>query len=229
MAEAHSELYVSPDLDTWEAHPPIQADQDQVCERCGYRRLDPEYYAWLRYRMSAAQRAVRAGRLPEIQFQEWRTRFNAVHAWALRRFGEQPLLAAVKALDPKQYRPPEVEEYTPAAPPEPVAHQYPAEGEWPFTQRVTPEAVGKVEAIRERALSLGWTEAGLYQNRGRLRYPAGEEYGLVCLLQAGAEIGEVSAQSIEIISRNGSRSRYYSRAVPQPWIRPVAPEKEHPQ
>lgn len=228
MAELHSELYVSTELDTWEAHPPIQADQDEVCERCGYRRLDPEYYAWLRHRMEVAQRAVRAGRLAEGQFQEWRARFNAVHAWALRRFGEQPLVAAVKALDPRQYRPPEVADFAPAPEVElpAVVHRYPAEGEWPFTESVSPEAVAQVDAIRDQALSLGWSEAELYRNRGHLRYPVGHEYGLVCLLHGGRTIGEVTARCIEIIYPNGNRLRHYRPSSPQPWLRPVSAAKE---
>jgi len=82
-----SMLYVSTELDTWETSTP-EPDQDEICERCGYRRLDAEYYAWLRHRMTVAQQFQRSGRLTVGQYQIWRTRFNAIHAWAIARFGE---------------------------------------------------------------------------------------------------------------------------------------------
>jgi len=85
---------------------------------------------------------------------------------------------------------------------------------------VTPEAVAKVDAIRDQALALGWSEAGLYQNRGHLRFPAGGCYGLVCFLHPGDQTGQISAQSIEIIRHNGTRLRHYNRSAPQPWLKP---------
>ncbi len=217
---APSVLYVSTELDTWETTTP-EPDQDQICERCGYRRLDPEYYAWLRHRMTVAQQFRRSGRLSAAQYQTWRTRFNPVHAWAIARFGESVLVAAVETLDPKAYQPPRIEDWEPTPRVEPAAapsHLFPADGDWRFTEPVAPEAVAKVDAIHEQALALGWTVAGIYQNRGHLRFPAGDEYGLVCLLHSGDRIGEVSAQSIEIIRSNGSRLRCYNHEAPQPWV-----------
>jgi len=216
-----SVLYVSTELDTWETSTP-EPDQDEICEACGYRRLDPEYYAWLRHRMAVAQQFRRSGRLSVEQYQLWRTRFNGVHAWALARFGEGVLVAAVEALDPKAYRPPRVEDWEPRLRTELAAmppHLFPAEGDWPFAESVSPEAVGQVDAIRDQALALGWSEAGLYQNRGHLRFPNGDTYGLVCFLHGDRTIGEVTAQCIEIVSPRGSRMRHYNRDVQQPWLR----------
>jgi hypothetical protein len=216
-------LYVSTELDTWETSTP-EPDQDQICERCGYRRLDPTYYAWLRHRMTVAQRFRRSGRLSAAQYETWRTRFNATHAWAVARFGEAALVAAVEALDPRTYRPPQVEEWEPAGaaePPPTPTHCFPADGDWRFMEPVSPEALAHVDTVREQALSLGWTEAGLYQNRGCYRYPVGGEYGLVCALRGGHTIGQVSRESIEIISPRGSRLRHYNPDVDQPWLRRV--------
>jgi len=215
-----SVLYASTELDSWETSTP-EPDQDDICERCGYRRLDPEYYAWLRHRMTVAQQFRRSGRLSADQYQLWRTRFNGVHAWALARFGEGMLVAAVEALDPKAYQPPRVQDWEPGSRPEqpsPQAHLFPAEGDWAFTEPAAPDAVTKVDAIREQARALGWSEAGLYQNRGNLRFPAGGEYGLVCFLHAGDQIGEISTQSIEITRPSGSCLRHYNREAPQPWV-----------
>ena len=219
-----SMLYVSTELDTWETSTP-EPDQDEICERCGYRRLDAEYYAWLRHRMTVAQQFQRSGRLTVGQYQIWRTRFNAIHAWAIARFGEGVLVAAVEVLDPKAYQAPHIQDWEPTPQSEPAsvkAHLFPADEDWPLTESVTAQALAQVDAIRDHALSLGWTEASLYQNRGRLRFPAGGENGLVCFLHLEDRIGEISAQSIEIIRPNGSRLRHYNRTVSQPWLRTSA-------
>jgi hypothetical protein len=219
-----SALFVATNLETWEAKPPIKADQDRECEACGFRRLDPEYYAWLRSRMATAQRHYQAGRIPNHRYEALRVRFNAVHAWAVERFGEQVLLTAVRTLDPKRYHPPAVkdEDELPPAPP----YRYPSEGDWPVTQPVSAGAISKVNAIREQALVLGWSEAQLYRNRGRFAFPCGEEYGLVCFLDDGEEVGEITRQSIEIINAHGNRLRFYNHAVDQPWLHhePANPE-----
>jgi hypothetical protein len=212
-------MFVATDLESWETNRP-EPDQDEICERCGYRRLDPPYYAWLRGMMVRARQAHARAQLSDAEYELLRTRFNAMHEWALARFGEEVLREAVARGVPGGYQPPTV--WFPEDEAEPVAilqHLSPADGDWPFTESVTPETVANVDAIREQALALGWSEAALYQNRGHLSFPAGGEYGLVCFLHAGDQIGEISTQSIEIIRPSGSRLRYYNREAPQPWVR----------
>ena len=96
---------------------------------------------------------------------------------------------------------------------------FPKDGNQPFTERVSPSAVAKVDAIRDRALALGWSERGLYQNRGQFRFPYGEDYGLVCFIGEEQRIGEVTKQYIEIVSPlpRENRLRFYNPDVPQPW------------
>jgi hypothetical protein len=210
IVAGQSLLYVSTELDTWETSTP-EPDQDEICERCGFRRLDPDYYAWLRHRMEVAKRARERRRLAAAQYQELRQRFNPVHFWATEHLGEPALLAAVQTLDPNTYRPPRVEDWQPRPRSEQApsqAHLFPAEGDWPFTESVSPEAVRGVDAIRDQALALGWSEAALYQNRGRLRFPCGDDYGLVCYVYDQHKIGEITRESIEIVAPSGSRLRY---------------------
>jgi hypothetical protein len=217
---------VATSLETWEAKPPVRPDQNAICEPCGFRRLDPEYYAWLRSRMALAQKRYQAGRLPQRQYDELRTRFNGVHVWAVERFGEPVLLEAVRTLDPRAYHPPAVKDaeegdssdVVEAPPP---AHLYPAHGDWRFTEPVPPEAVAKANAVREQALAAGWSEAQLYQNRGRYSFPCGQDYGLVCFLHGDDQVGEITHQSIEIINARGSRLRFYNPNVDQPWLHHV--------
>lgn len=218
-----SVLYVATNLETWETCRP-EPDQDAICEPCGFRRLDPEYYAWLRSRMVVAQKRYQAGRIPARQYEELRARFNAVHAWAVERFGEPVLLEAVRTLDPRGYRPPTVQDAeeadssgaVEAAPP---AHLYPVNGDWRFTESVSPQAVAKVDAVREQALAAGWSEGQLYQNRGRYSFPCGQDYGLVCFLHGDDRAGDITRQSIEIINARGTRLRFYNLDVDQPWLR----------
>jgi|GEM_PF-2839955 hypothetical protein len=96
---------------------------------------------------------------------------------------------------------------------------FPRNGDQPFTEKVSPAAVAKVDAIREQALALGWSERGLYQNRGQFRFPYGEDYGLVCFIGDAQRIGEVTKQYIEIISPppRENRLRFYNPDAPQPW------------
>lgn len=84
---------------------------------------------------------------------------------------------------------------------------------------IHPETIAKVDAIREKAMALGWTEEGLYQTKGRFKFPCGEEYGLVCFVEKDDSVGEITRQYIEIIRPSGVRQRFYNRDVDQPWIK----------
>jgi len=226
-----SVLYVATNLETWETCTP-EPDQDAICEPCGFRRLDPEYYAWLRSRMVVAQKRYQAGRLPARQYEELRTRFNAVHAWAVERFGEPVLLEALRSLNPRDYQPPVVKDVGEADPSDVAesvqpSHLYPAHGGWRFTEAVSPEAVAKADAVREQALAAGWSEVQLYQNRGRYSFPCGQDYGLVCFLHGDDQVGEITRQSIEIINARGTRLRFYNLSIDQPWLRHVH-TSDHP-
>lgn len=83
-----------------------------------------------------------------------------------------------------------------------------------------------VDAISERALSLGWRRERLYGTGGNGAFDP--RRGLVCLLKPGDRIGDVTAQSIEIIHPPPSevRHRFYNPDVDQPWIKRIAPEPQ---
>lgn len=100
-------------------------------------------------------------------------------------------------------------------------HLFPEDGNHPFTEKVLPAAVAKVDAIRDQALALGWSEARLYQSRGRFRFPCGGDYGLVCFIREDQRVGEVTKQHIEILvvsPPRESRLRFYNPDVNQPWM-----------
>jgi hypothetical protein len=226
-------LYAATNLESWETDKPHHFARDVGIDGTCFRRLDPDYYAWLRHKMDAAKKAMGSGRLPSQAFETLRCRFNVVHAWAMDCFGEEPLLSAVRALNPRTYSPPALGTYgqdprnlseraVPDKPPSSVPqYLFPKDGDWRFTQRVPPSAVAKVDAIRDQALSLGWSEARLYQNRGRFRFPCGQDYGLVCFVDEKERIGDVTRRNIEIIGPppRENRLRFHNPDVDQPWLK----------
>lgn len=220
-------LYVATDLDSFEVAADAPYAEDVTVSGRAYRRLDPPYYAWLRRQMAAAKRALDAKRITAAAFDAIRAPFNAVHAWALRAFGEAALVAAAKAPDATTYQPPRPDDdlplcgarLTPRSPTRPSGHAFPADGDFAFAEPVAPDAVAKVDAVRAEALALGWTEAALYRNRGNLRFPYGGEWGLVCFLDSSSQIGAVTREAITIEHSRGSRGSFPNPAVPQPWRR----------
>jgi hypothetical protein len=171
-----------------------------------YRRLDPEYYAWLRSKMHMAKLAVLARQLSQEAVNATRDSFNRIHEWAMAHFGEAALQDAVRTLDARDYRPPVAEPWDnrPALP----SAGRPA---------MDAEALALADAIREQAISLGWTQEQLYATAK----PLSQNRGLVSYLNPGDRIGEVTRQSIEIIGPppREVHTRFYNMAVEQPWIR----------
>lgn len=206
-------LWVSTDLRVWlPSDPSFIARDCQLNDRC-YRRLDPEYFAWLKLRMHGVKAAADAGRVPAEAFDDLRQRFNDVQTLAIEAFGERNLLDAVRAIDSEKYRPPLPEEFERARP---IASA---------SARTNPEeeplarARALVDGIREPAIALGWTMQSLYYCEGHERRPFGARYGLVCYIGLHHRLGEVTRQSIELIGPPPmeTRTRFYNPNVDQPW------------
>ena len=147
-------LFVSTSLAVWSTDEPDRFARDFQINDTVYRRLDPEYYAWLRSRMVMAKRAATAGQIDTVSFEALRVRFNAVHDWAVENLGEDQLLAAVRTLRAADYVPPAPEDDGPRVPVPP--------GRKSGSDRIAPEVTAMVDAIREQALALGWQYERLY-------------------------------------------------------------------
>src|ERR1035437_8532186 len=104
-------LFVATSLATWTTANPEQFARDFQINDTVYRRLDPEYYIWLRSRMVAAKRAATPGHLDADAVEDLRVRFNAVQGWAVGHFSEAHLLAAVRTFRVGDYKPPLSEEF----------------------------------------------------------------------------------------------------------------------
>lgn len=209
-------LFVSTSLATWTTVNPEQFARDFQINDTVYRRLDPEYYVWLRSRMVLAKRAATTGHLNAVAFEDLRVRFNAVHAWAVEHLGEAQLVAAARALRAGDYRPPLPEEFERTKAAEPI----PAKPN-PEAERIA-RAKQVVDEVCDCALALGWTMESLYFCEGYERRPFATRYGLVCYI-GEHRIGEVTRQSIELIGPPPmeTRSRFYNPDVDQPWIKRV--------
>ena len=82
-----------------------------------------------------------------------------------------------------------------------------------FSQRVSNRALAQVNAISDHALAMGWTEAELYQTRGRFPFPCGRQYGLVCFIHRDQRVGKVTENNIEIVYPDGHALRFYRNEV----------------
>lgn len=215
-------LYVATDLASAFPEDPEEDELDIWIGQKLHRRLTPKYYAWLRLKMTSAKQALDQGLLPTATFEIMRERFNRVHAWAELRFGTEALRVAIRRFDPAGYRPPGKTPPVrrPSAPP-PPSYLYPMDGAWRFHEAVAPSAIAKVDAIRDEALSLGWSLPRLYQNRGRLGFPLGEDYGLVCFVGDDECLGEVTRPFIEIrgIAPGAHQLKFYNPDAEHPWTR----------
>jgi hypothetical protein len=212
-------LWVSTDLRVWRPSDPSFIARDcQLNDRC-YRRLDPDYFAWLKLRMHGVKAAADAGRVPAEAFDDLRQRFNDVQARAIEAFGERTLLDAVRAIDAEKYRPPLPEAFERVRP----LDMAPLKSN-PEAERLD-RARALVDGIREQAIALGWTMQSLYYCEGHERRPFGARYGLVCYIGQHHRLGEVTRQSIELIGPPPmeTRTRFYNQEVDQPWIRKVQP------
>ena len=99
-----------------------------------------------------------------------------------------------------------------------------------FAVHAPPGAREKAEAVAPVALELGWTEPQLFSTRGRLRFPS-SDYGLVCYLEPGARVVEVTACWVALEGLDGARTRFFNRARPQAWHRahPAHPARAGPR
>ena len=205
-------LFVATSLAVWSTDEPERFGRDFQINDTVYRRLDPEYYAWLRSRMVLAKKAASAGQIDSAAFEELRLRFNRVHDWAVGHFGEDPLLEAVRIVRIADYTPPIPEDDRPPSPMPPSRKS--------GVDHVSRDAIVLVDAISEQAFALGWKRERLY---GTGKGAFDPQRGLVCLLKPGDRIGEVTRQSIEIILPPPSevRHRFYNPDVDQPWLKKI--------
>jgi hypothetical protein len=210
--------WVSTDLRILRPEPAWRLAPDfSVDARC-YRKLDPEYFAWLRRRMLEVKAAHKAGRVSQAAFDELRTRFNELQEIAIALFGEKALQNAIRASGAADYRPPAADAFSGRS----VAKQQaiPEKAARPHGVRSRAGAEAAVDAVRDQALELGWTRESLY-GRSAPGKPGIRRDLVTAMCRPGTRIGQVTRQWIEIIGPPPHENilRLYNPAVEQPWVR----------
>ena len=176
----------------------LEHPERRIVSYCGktFRRLEPEYFAWLHRQMEVA-RANQEGMPPDATWYLLQIQFDAIEAQALQDFGKDALDLVVRSMDQRFLEP---------IPPRDASNwTYPAEGNWYFRQPVSRQALANVQAVRDYACAMEWSEARLWQNRGRFPFPVGSDYGLVCYLDGDCEINSINPEFIEVYHRTPSR------------------------
>lgn len=218
---AGAPLYVATNLACWQPDGSGDGARQVTFDGVRYRLLDPEYFAWLAHRMDLAQQAVESGRFGLAALDHLRAGFQRVRDWAVAQFGEDVLAQALGARAVESgVAPADPDAAMPTRP-----HLFP-NGDWPFTRPVSDAAVAVVEAIWDAAHTLGWSDARLWQNRGRFPFPHGQDFGLVCFVDANRRISDVTGGYIEIQCPppSGTCLRFYNPDVKQPWVAGDDPE-----
>ena len=197
--------YVSTDLRMVELTARDARCQDMIIEGTSYRRLDAQYFVWIERRIELARNAAKDGKIKEDALQALITRYQAVKDWVDENIDNKYLSAARKQFESASYNPPPAALPKPKViiKPEPVrSYRYPDDGHWEFTVPIDPDVVKIIDSIRDEAISKGWSEASLYQNRGH--FIAGKWYGLICILDKTDEIEKIDEDIIYIRTFKGS-------------------------
>jgi len=214
--------WVSTDLQT--IHPKAIWRLAPDCEingRC-YRKLDPEYFAWLRSRMLEVKAAHKAGRVPQAAFDELRARFNELQETAIALFGEKALQDALRALRAAEYRPPAPDAFSGRCGAKGKA--FSEQAARPDGARYRAAAESAVDAVRGQALEVGWTRETLY-GRSAPGLPGIRRDLVTAMCRPGIRIGQVTRQWIAIIGPPPHENilRLYNPDVEQPWVKHVGP------
>ncbi len=197
--------YVSTDLRMVELTARDARRQNMIIEGTAYRRLDAQYFVWIERRVELARNAANDGKIKEDALQALITRYQAVKDWVDENIDHKYLSAARKLFENASYSPPPAALPKPKViiEPEPVqSYRYPDDGHWEYTVPIDPDVVRIIDSIQEEALSKGWSEASLYQNRGH--FIAGKWYGLVCILDKIDQIDKIDEDIIYIRTFKGS-------------------------
>lgn len=99
-------LYVSTDLCFWGTDAAQATKQDVRRGGRVYRRLDPEYFAWLSGGVDRVAAGFESGAVSRALRDEVVMRFTTVRFWAEREFGTERLAEAVRAFNLVSYVPP---------------------------------------------------------------------------------------------------------------------------
>jgi len=201
---------VSTDLVVVDLDGPTLQPEDVIQGSKGYRWLSPDYFLWLQKHFDIFQRKMQAAGREDQHTQAFASRYAAIRETARALYTPEDIEAARRRL---AELPMESPNRSTGSLFQRSRFEYPSKSCLPILKPVTFHALGEVDAIRDEALALGWTDLQLYANRGRYAFPCGQHYGLVCFIHSDQRIGQVTATHIEVICKGGHSLRFQKREV----------------
>lgn len=177
---------------------------DHIC----YRQLDPEYFAWLDAKLAQVHRQAALNTIETEAYLHAISLFDRIRHWAFSHFKHSDLKKQKQWMTSKRVRYYAVPKALPFLWPvasTPRTH---------FNRHVTTQILQKVEGIKAKAISLGWSDQELFSTQSNIGFPLGS-YGLVCFLREKDRIGAVSSEGIEIL---GSAPRN-AKWIFKHWVR----------
>jgi hypothetical protein len=110
MSDTH--LYVSTSLLYFESPKSAPLGPDFRWHGITYRKLDPQYFSWLKSRIDSLAQITDTTRLAPESYIETLNLFSSIQSWVLQRIDKDKLDAMVEAFNKEQaqkrtYEPPE--------------------------------------------------------------------------------------------------------------------------
>ena len=208
----HCNTWVSTDLSTLALNGPLPNTEDVIRGSKAFRRLSPDFFLWLEKRFVGFQRKMKLAGKENDETAFFAARFDSIRESAHANYTPEVFAAARMRLSHVTLESPNQVTDLPTR----ISNfDFPASGEFPCRKQVTFHALGEVDAIRDEALNLGWTDTQLYGTRGRFTFPCGPGYGVVCFIHRDQRIGQVAARHIEIVCSGGHSLHFYRKEVNQ--------------
>jgi hypothetical protein len=172
--------------------------------------------------MLEVKAAHKAGRVPQVAFDELRMRFNELQENAIALFGEKAIQDAMRALGVAEYRPPAPDALSDRSGAQQEA--FLEEAARPGGARSRAAAEAAVDVVRDQALELSWTRESLYGSSATGK-PGIRRDLVTAMCRSGTRIGQINRQWIAIIGPPPHENilRFYNPDVEQPWVKQVGP------
>jgi len=203
-------VWVSTDLSTLNLAGRQPNTEDVIRGSKAFRRLSPDFFLWLEKRFATFQAKVGMAGKESEETKAFAERFATVHKLAHEAYTSEDFKAARNRLTNANMESPN---QSTGLLDRLSNFDYPEESELPRRRQVTFHALGEVDAIRDQALALGWTDPELYATRGRFTHPCGPGYGVVCFIDRDQRLGKVTDRNIELVCRGGHSLRFYRNEV----------------
>ncbi len=201
------DIWVATDLEILDGLKAGTAREDILHGGKKYRRLSPDYFMWITKRFFNFKRAVEKKLVDRKIAEIVDIRFNSIKSLANRFFNPDDFDAAKRRLNILPMPSLNNKGKT--------IFMFPADATLPICNPVSDWAIAQVDAVKDNAISLGWTESSLYQNQGTFAFPYGFDWGIVNFIDNGDRLGEVTSRTIELKTSTGSVLRFYNKNICQ--------------